>query len=983
MYEEERIKVELSRYWGKVFGAKKWGDGEKVAYDKWLEGLGEEWKMKESLPTTVNRKEVAMAIKYSGNSAPGPDGIPYAAYRALGSGAVDILHGVAAQLVEEEDFIDYLDPEFNHSILVCLPKKPSGQDDNLQNYYALENTRPLSIVDTANRLIASCIKLTLHDGLERWVSEAQQGFLNGRSMYKNILEMDKESKVYSIEEEDPVTILMDIKAAFPSVSHDFMFHILEWIGLPAKWIKAIKVFYHNNLQMINNRKDLGFVAEVRIRQGCPLSPLIFAVIADPFLRLLKLKLGRNGLIRAFADDNGLTLRKSIYLQTVLEEYKRYEVFSNLKLNLKKCYVIPLFYTANLEKAKSHILKRVERAREMSFAWYAIYLGIYLGPGAGEVGWEAPILKYFDRARQWGGGDRGIFVAARHYAIYCVSVLQFYLQFYPLNQNILQYQDRAFRKFFSGPGNWIGKEEVWWLTGQMGMKARFSNLQQLSLASRMRMLMNERALKGKNLQEPIANNWRRKDEAPLMWHKWYDHGILGTIYAAREEGHRLGITEREVRKRMDEDYPMEGLVSHGDILKQQNKRRKATQRTILKMIEEKEMRGNPKLAKRVRRWRIGGNEVAREARLMKRLEEVNKDHLPRVASSFVAYQWNGLGTCRRWQREGRCVMCRGEGTWDSIEHYAHCPATDRVARKIFNLHPPETICKMESIKERLECFLLLDGREDKEERDKHYLYLYTIYRLQNLCRHEEDFQIVGGGWDWHCKHYLNGILQAKGCSRRIKNIVNDLIWWHYLQPGVQFNQTQQGQQGGETRNLQEGQEAGGQHCLKRQRGGVPGEEEEVGRKVQRQAGRKGGRGKGEDQATTCNFKKGGGIEKPSRYFSGKGYNGQEQQTGQQLTSSQQEMEKDWTNWVSQQEQQQRTTQERTAQKHYLQEQEKRGTKGRGKGRGMRVGGEVGGSGKARKELRKPGRGQVEQGSQVRPSQSNYQQQALMRLWGLGG
>ena len=65
--------------------------------------------------------------------------------------------------------------------------------------------------------------------------------------------------------------------------------------------------------------DLSFVAEIGIRQGCQLSPLIFAVIADPFLRVLARKLGRDGLIRAFADDNVLVLRNCQGLRVVLQE----------------------------------------------------------------------------------------------------------------------------------------------------------------------------------------------------------------------------------------------------------------------------------------------------------------------------------------------------------------------------------------------------------------------------------------------------------------------------------------------------------------------------------------------------------------------------------------------------------------------------------------------------------------------------------------
>ena len=77
--------------------------------------------MDDDLLAAVKWEDMVRAVKYSGNSAPGPDGIPYSAYRALGKGAVGALFEVASQLVADEDFINYLDFDFNHSILVCLP----------------------------------------------------------------------------------------------------------------------------------------------------------------------------------------------------------------------------------------------------------------------------------------------------------------------------------------------------------------------------------------------------------------------------------------------------------------------------------------------------------------------------------------------------------------------------------------------------------------------------------------------------------------------------------------------------------------------------------------------------------------------------------------------------------------------------------------------------------------------------------------------
>ena len=94
----------------------------------------------------------------------GPDGIPHGAWRALGSVGIDILYGVACELADaggiEAMTEAYLaqggaDCEHNLSTLCCLPKKPIGSDPLLGDYYRAGDTRPLSIVNCDNRLVAN------------------------------------------------------------------------------------------------------------------------------------------------------------------------------------------------------------------------------------------------------------------------------------------------------------------------------------------------------------------------------------------------------------------------------------------------------------------------------------------------------------------------------------------------------------------------------------------------------------------------------------------------------------------------------------------------------------------------------------------------------------------------------------------------------------------------------------------------------------
>ena len=86
----------------------------------------------------IRRQDVVSAIKSSGNTMPGPDCIPYKAWRSLGTLAVDTLFAVVQSLSAESAVTLLNDAHaqdvsadscsFNESTLCCLPKKYTGVD---------------------------------------------------------------------------------------------------------------------------------------------------------------------------------------------------------------------------------------------------------------------------------------------------------------------------------------------------------------------------------------------------------------------------------------------------------------------------------------------------------------------------------------------------------------------------------------------------------------------------------------------------------------------------------------------------------------------------------------------------------------------------------------------------------------------------------------------------------------------------------------
>eukprot|EP00969_Alexandrium_andersonii_P172411 7621376-Alexandrium_andersonii.AAC.1 len=114
-----------------------------------------------------------------------------------------------------------------------------------------------------------------------------------------------------------------------------MWRTLNGIGLTEKWIHLLQKFNLDNQQFIGRRQVESFLAEVGIRQGCSLSPLLFAVVADLLLRRLDEAIGNNGTVLAFADDAAVILQDYHDLPRIMAIFEEYATFSNLKLNLAK------------------------------------------------------------------------------------------------------------------------------------------------------------------------------------------------------------------------------------------------------------------------------------------------------------------------------------------------------------------------------------------------------------------------------------------------------------------------------------------------------------------------------------------------------------------------------------------------------------------------------------------------------------------------
>ncbi len=175
------------------------------------------------------------------------------------------------------------------------------------------------------------------------IADEQQGFRSDRSclsaaMTLNIL-MAKRMK-----QEKPFHIAyLDISKAYDTVDHEKLWEILEGMDIKGKWIENLKELYKENYMraILPMGKTKGVAVRRGIRQGCPLSPLLFALYVEPITREMK-KINPRPEIEPsmllYADDMVLWGESKKELEQKLETAMTVMKRLGLKLSLEKTEV---------------------------------------------------------------------------------------------------------------------------------------------------------------------------------------------------------------------------------------------------------------------------------------------------------------------------------------------------------------------------------------------------------------------------------------------------------------------------------------------------------------------------------------------------------------------------------------------------------------------------------------------------------------------
>ncbi|WVZ56447.1 hypothetical protein U9M48_006975, partial [Paspalum notatum var. saurae] len=150
--------------------------------------------------------------------------------------------------------------------------------------------RPISLSHSVANIFSKVLATRLAPHLDRLVSRSQSAFIRRRSIHDNFLFTQNLIRDLKRAKSPILFLKLDIAKAFDSARWDYLLEVLQNMGFGYRWRAWVSILLKSatSAVLINGIRGSRFQHGRSLRQGDPLSPLLFILAIDPLQRLFTL-----------------------------------------------------------------------------------------------------------------------------------------------------------------------------------------------------------------------------------------------------------------------------------------------------------------------------------------------------------------------------------------------------------------------------------------------------------------------------------------------------------------------------------------------------------------------------------------------------------------------------------------------------------------------------------------------------------------------
>ncbi len=299
---------------------------------------------REMCDQNISVNECKSVLKHmKNNKSPGLDGLPIEFYKTFW----DLISDFLLEVYNESLINGELSYSQRTAIMSPIFKK------NDRRY--LKNYRPISLTTSDYKILAFVLARRLQRVLDKIISTTQGAYVKKRFIGCNIRLIEDLIDYADKLNDDSMILFLDFEKAFDTVEWNFMYETLKRFNFGNTFIRWVETLYTNAKIRVKNNgwisEDIS--VERGIRQGCPVSALLFILVVEILAINIKMNENIRGLevqthnekrqvkISQYADDGHVLLYDMASLDNTLHTITEFTKMAGPKLNLDKCELIPL------------------------------------------------------------------------------------------------------------------------------------------------------------------------------------------------------------------------------------------------------------------------------------------------------------------------------------------------------------------------------------------------------------------------------------------------------------------------------------------------------------------------------------------------------------------------------------------------------------------------------------------------------------------